>query len=539
VGGPPPPGPAAPAARVLTPPQHAYSLRIARLVAASIVLAATGILSAGLAVARAGAPGDPELLPIGTFTSPMYITAPRGDGERLFVVEQRGTIRVVKDGLPLGTPFLDLSGPVLSGGERGLLSLAFAPDYATSGRFYVFYTAEAPVGQLTIVEYRRSANADVADPATARAVLTIPHPVGNHNGGQLQFGPDGYLYIGTGDGGGGGDPDANAQDLRSLLGKLLRIDPRAADGAPYSIPPDNPFVGRTSARAEIWSYGLRNPWRFSFDRLTGDLAIADVGQTAWEEIDFAPAPERGRGLNFGWACWEGRHAYGPNAARAECSPQPGNHTPPVHEYSHDRGCSITGGYVVRDPGLAALAGRYVYGDYCDGTLWSLVLSSPNAFGDVPAPLSVPALTSFGEDACGRVYALSGAGTVYRLRASGSLSPQTCTAEQPPAPPPVPLPTPVPPAPPPPSPPPPPPSPPSLPTPPAATGPSTICRVPRVIGLRPAAARTRIRRTNCRVGRLRYRAAVRYRGRVLSQSPRPGARRPRGTRVSVTIGRLRR
>ena len=502
---------------------------------ARLLLAALGIavaLGVGNASARTDAAGDPALLSIGTFSSPIYVTAPPGDGERVFVVEQGGLIRLVKNGTTLGTAFLDLTGPVKSGGEQGLLSLAFAPDYAASGLFYVYYTADSPSGELTIAEYRAQ-TPHRADPQSARTLLSFDQPFANHNGGGLAFGPDGYLYIATGDGGGGGDPDENAQDLGELLGKLLRIDPRGAGPVQYTIPPDNPFVDEPAARDEIWAYGLRNPWRFSFDRATGDLVIGDVGQGSWEEIDFsASASGRGRGLNFGWGCWEGRQVYGPNASRPDCDPLPRNHTNPVHEYPHARGCSITGGYVLRDPALPALAGRYVYGDFCDGDLWSVVLSSPDAAGDSPTGLNVPSLASFGEDACGRVYAASRAGTVYRLHAEGSPSPATCTpTAQPPGPPPPPAP-PTPPAPPPPASRPPPP-------PPAAAQPRPICRVPRVIGQRPAPARTRVRRANCRVGRLRYRSAAKLRGRILTQSPRPGARRPRGARVHMTVSRSRR
>ena len=259
-------------------------------------------------------------------------------------------------------------------------------------------------------------------------MLSIPHPVGNHNGGQLQFGPDGYLYIATGDGGGGGDPDRNGQNLNSLLGKLLRIDPRLGpNGESYTIPTDNPFVGQTGARAEIWSYGLRNPWRFSFDRLTGDLTVGDVGQGEWEEVNFVPAGSgAGRRANFGWGCFEGRHVYVPNASRPDCNPLPTNHAQPVWEYSHVRGCSIAGGYVVRDPELTALVGRYLYGDLCDDRVWSTILQVPDAQDDRVTGLEVPSLYSFGEDACGRIYAVSGAGPVYRLHVSGQPDTPTCT-----------------------------------------------------------------------------------------------------------------
>jgi hypothetical protein len=498
-------------------------------------LAGFVVILALLALAHAGsaADGDLELVSIGTFSAPIYVTAPPGDGERVFVVQQGGRIRLVRSGTVLTPDFLDITSLVLSGGERGLFSMAFAPDYATSGRFYVYYTA-VPEGALTIAEYHRSANPDVAETA-GRIVLSIPHPAGNHNGGQLQFGPDGYLYAATGDGGGGGDPDRNGQRLSSLLGKVLRIDPRVGpNGEPYTVPSDNPFVGQAGALREIWAYGLRNPWRFSFDRQSGDLTLADVGQGDWEEIDFVPtASGAGRGANFGWSCWEGRHQYLPNYNEDACAAARAGHTQPVWEYPNEpaRGCSVTGGYVVRDPELSALQGRYVYGDYCDDRLWSVILQVPAGRDNRETGLTVANLTSFGEDACGRVYAVSGAGPVYRLHVSGAPNTATCTppvAPPPPSPPPT--------SPPPPSapgPPPPPPSPPS-----ASHQPVRVvhCRVPSVIGLRAAAARTRIRRSNCRVGKVRYRRSAGARGRVMSQAPRPGARRPRGTRVSLTIGR---
>jgi glucose/arabinose dehydrogenase len=502
------------------------------MVRLAAALAALGIavgVAVSLASARVAAPGDPELLQIGTFSSPTYVTAPPGDGERVFVVQQGGRIRVVRDGTTLPTDFLDITSLVLPGGERGLLSMAFPPDYETSGRFYVYYTARDPTGQLTIAEYRRSADPDVADLGSGRIVLTVPHAdFANHNGGQLQFGPDGYLYVGTGDGGGGGDPFGAGQRLNTLLGKLLRINPLPGPGGePYTIPPDNPFVARTDARPEIWSYGLRNPWRFSFDRQTGDLTIADVGQNAWEEINFVPwSAGAGRGLNFGWGCWEGRHVYTPNSTRPECSPPP-THTQPVHEYSHGRGCSITGGYVVRDPELPALQGRYVYGDVCQAPIWSVVLQQPSATDDRQTGVGLSSLYSFGEDACARVYAASGSGPVHRLIASGSPSRAVCAAPPPASPqPPPPQPPPAPPPPPPPPAGPPPPSP-------ARTA---SCRVPRVIGYRVRAARTRIRRAHCRLGRIGRRRSARRAGRILTQSPRPGARRPHGARVSFVVSR---
>jgi len=469
------------------------------------LLAAVAALALAVAFARGGAaaPGDPELALVGRFASPTYLTTPPGDRDRLFVVEQGGRIQIVGGGATRPTPFLDITSLVSAGGERGLLSLAFPPDYSASGRFYVYYTARNPSGAVTIDEFHISGNADVAEAGSRRSVLSIAHPRTNHNGGQLQFAPDGYLYVGTGDGGGGGDPDRAGQRLDTLLGKLLRIDPRPGPGgASYTVPAGNPFAGRAGARPEIWSYGLRNPWRFSFDRQTGDLTIADVGQNQWEEIDFSPAATGGgRGWNFGWGCWEGRHVYEPNASNPECNPLPANHVQPVWEYPHSRGCSISGGYVVRDQTLPALAGRYVYGDYCDSPLWSARLQTPDAQDDRRLGLSVTSLTLFGEDACGRVYAVSQSGPVYRLQATGAAAG------------PCPVPKPV-------------------------TKPVPRCRVPKVVGLKLVQARARIRRANCRVGRLRYKRSHRARGRVLTQRPRPGARGPKGARVALTLSRGR-
>jgi glucose/arabinose dehydrogenase len=375
------------------------------VVALALTIAACGGRSPQAVIAAPGV----KLTQIGTFNQPTYLISPPGDAHRLFVVEKAGRIRIVKDGRVLGQPFLSLSGKVSSGSEQGLLSMAFAPDYATSGRFYVDYTDLA--GDTHLVEYRRSGNPDVADPGSARQVLFINHPPAqNHNGGLIAFGPDGFLYAGYGDGGASDDVGAghragtgNAQFLGTLLGKLLRIDPRQSGGRPYSVPASNPFVGRRGARPEIYSYGLRNPWRFAFDGR--DLAIADVGQNQEEEIDFSPRGSA-RGADYGWREWEGRlhHAAG-SAPRAKF---------PVVTYRHTNGrCSITGGYVVRDPRLPALRGRYVYGDFCDGALESARLhpgrASPSAMH-----LTVPALSSFGVDQSRRVYALSLNGPVYRL-----------------------------------------------------------------------------------------------------------------------------
>jgi glucose/arabinose dehydrogenase len=337
-----------------------------------------------------------KLTRIGSFDSPVFVTQPRGERRRLFVVEQGGRIRVVRDGRVLEQPFLDISGRVLAGGEQGLLSMAFAPDYAASGRFYVDYTDRD--GDTRVVEYRRGSSPDRANPRSARQVLFQSQPESNHNGGLLLFGPDGLLYVGLGDGGGGDDQHGrigNGQNLGTLLGKILRIDPRPAGGRPYRVPPDNPFVGRRGAKPAIYSWGLRNPWRFSFDRATGDIAIGDVGQGAVEEVSFR---RRGgaRGANFGWRAWEGTRRLDPDLDVA-------NHVPPALEYSHDGGgCSVTGGYVVRDPRLPALRGRYVYGDFCVGRLLTARLRPDGASARGSLGLRVSALSSFGEDDRGRV-----------------------------------------------------------------------------------------------------------------------------------------
>jgi glucose/arabinose dehydrogenase len=350
-----------------------------------------------------------RLVKIGDFASPLYVAAPPGDRRRIFVVEQAGRIEVVRGGKRLAQPFLDIRSKVTAGGEQGLLSMAFAPDYAQSGVFYVYYTERS--GTEAIWEYRR-ATEDRADPASARLVLRMADPEPNHNGGLMIFGSDGLMYVGTGDGGGGDDQHGargNAQSLGSLLGKILRIDPRQSGGRPYTVPDSNPFVGRAGARPEIYAYGLRNPWRFSFDRATGDLTIADVGQDAVEEVDFV-REGRGRGANFGWRPWEGRQ-------RNFDEPAPGAILP-VITHTHSAGfCSITGGYVVRDRGVPALYGRYVYGDFCDTRIRAATLRAGRRTTGKPLALpKVSALSSFGEDAAGRVYATSLNGPVYRLAA---------------------------------------------------------------------------------------------------------------------------
>jgi glucose/arabinose dehydrogenase len=350
---------------------------------------------------------------IGNFDEPVYITGAPGFPNLLFVVEQPGRVIILRDGHRLRHPFLDLGGHVSSGGERGLLSIAFPPDYAKSGRCYVYYTDRA--GNIRVDEVRRRSPVRAAR-ASERLVIRIPHPVNaNHNGGQLQF-LGNLLYFGTGDGGSGGDPPNNAQNKDVLLGKLLRIDPRPSGGRPYSVPPSNPFVGKPG-RDEIYSYGLRNPFRFSFDRVTAPssprLAIADVGQDEFEELDYTTVGAAA-GANFGWDAVEG---FAPYEGSNSGTPDPGGTTKPIFAYNHSRGggsCSIIGGYVVGDRSLPALYKRYVYADLCEGQLRSLIPHLRRASGERKLGIGVESPSSFGEDDRGHVYVVSLSGPVYRL-----------------------------------------------------------------------------------------------------------------------------
>jgi glucose/arabinose dehydrogenase len=353
-----------------------------------------------------------NLAPIVTsgLTQPLYLTH-AGDS-RLFIVERAGVIRIYQGGSLLSQPFLDINSLVLDiGFEEGLLGLAFPPTFSPShAQFYVYYVNNA--GDLVLARYNvSSGNPNIADPASAEIVLTIPHPgQANHNGGQLAFGPqDGYLYIGPGDGGvkSSSDPGKNAQDPAVLAGKILRIDVETGDPLTYTIPPTNPYRQTSGVRPEIWALGLRNPFRFSFDRTSGDLFIADVGQSAIEEIDYEPSNDPG-GRNYGWDCYEGSNSYDP----VGCGPV-GNYTFPVWEYSHALGCSVTGGYVYRGQLFPAMTGIYFYGDFCSGRIWGLSFDGTD-WQNTEYLDSTLSITSFGEDVNGEVYVVDFSGAVYRL-----------------------------------------------------------------------------------------------------------------------------
>ncbi|MBA3865927.1 MAG: PQQ-dependent sugar dehydrogenase [Solirubrobacterales bacterium] len=373
-----------------------------------------------LALALCAAPAQATtLLPVGTFQEPIYVTSDPSDANRLFVVERTGKIQLLSGGVT--TLFADLGSKVECGtsckGERGLLSIALAPDFDISGRLYVDYANDKD-GSIHVAELRAVGSS--AAISTLRDLLVIEHPVdNNHNGGQLQFGPEGLLYVSTGDGGGAGDVHHNAQDLTKPLGKILRIDPNPSGLLPYTVPVGNPFAGTAGDYAPIWSYGLRNPFRFSFDKLTGDMLIGDVGEAKSEEVDFAAAPGLGAGADYGWNCREGL-IEGPATDPQCATPPTAGFVNPVYVYPHADpgggaafGCAIIGGYVVRDQSLGGLYGRYLYADHCGGGLRSLELSNPFA-SDRSEGLAVDELDSFGEDSCGRLYVISGAGVVSRL-----------------------------------------------------------------------------------------------------------------------------
>jgi len=345
----------------------------------------------------------------GGFTQPVHVTH-AGDGSgRLFVVEKQGVIRIIRNGAVLGTPFLDISNIVKSVGfEQGLFSVAFPPGFSANRRFYVDYTAvQGVVGDTVVARYRVGADPDIADPATAEQLLTVAQPFENHNGGQLAFGPDGFLYIGKGDGGGGGDPFNNAQSPGTLLGKMLRIDVESQLGS-YTIPPNNPFVNTPGFLPEIWAVGLRNPWRFSFDRETGDLYIADVGESSFEEVNVQPRLSTG-GENYGWNIMEGLHCF----LAADCT-QAGL-VLPVWEYSHGAGeCSVTGGFVYRGQKFPPLRGVYIYGDLCSGRIWGLRKEGAVWTNRLLLD-TLLTISTFGEDEEGNLYVADiAAGDIYEI-----------------------------------------------------------------------------------------------------------------------------
>ncbi|QXQ94938.1 sorbosone dehydrogenase family protein [Streptomyces sp. WY228] len=359
------------------------------------------VTSLALATASADEPAAPvqpvnaSLTEVAKAQGPSAGTA--GPDDTLWIAERAGTVRVL-DGSGLGAPVLDISDETTTDGERGLLGVAFDKTFA---HFYISFTDLE--GTSTIDEF--AVEDGQLQPDTRRTVLTQTQPYANHNGGDIKFGPDGYLYIAFGDGGSGGDPHGNGQKLDTLLGKLLRIDP--SGGEPYAIPADNPFVADANAKDEIWSYGLRNPWRFSFDAGTGDLLIGDVGQSDWEEIDWAPADSPG-GENYGWSSMEGTHPF-------RGGTEPANHVPPVHEYDRTGlGCSVTGGFVYRGQALPDLQGSYVFSDYCDGTLRTLQMADGEVTGVGDLGVSAGEVISFAEGGDGELYVLGSNGTVSRV-----------------------------------------------------------------------------------------------------------------------------
>jgi glucose/arabinose dehydrogenase len=377
-------------------------------------LAACGSGQAARSPSTAGASSTQRangvrLVKVASFEQPVDVTGAPSDASRVFVVQRAGQVALLLNGHAQTRPFLDIANSVYTqgGDEEGLLGLAFPANYARSGRFYVDYTVQG--GDIEIVQYRRSASSsNLADAASARLVLRIPHhEFPNHNGGQMAFGPEGDLYIGVGDGGSEGDPHDNGQNTDSLLGKILRISP-SADGG-YTIPSGNPFAGRAGKRPEVWAYGLRNPWRFSFNRATGDMIVGDVGQDEQEEIDFIPA-HTGAGANYGWSVWEGTRRNKPGSAPRAVFP--------MLTVAHSDGyCAIIAGYVVRDRSLPALYGRYLFGDFCHQQIESVRLRRGHASGLRATGLNVSATSSLGQDASGHIYITSLDGPVYRLAPS--------------------------------------------------------------------------------------------------------------------------
>lgn len=355
--------------------------------------------------------GDYTLIPVATgLERPLYVLEVNDETGRLFILEQPGRVRIVENGTLLDEPFMDITDRTgVTANERGLLGMAFHPSFVQNGTFYLNYT-DVDTGNTKIARYQVSADPNRADVSSEAILLEIEQPYGNHNGGMIAFGPDGYLYIGMGDGGSAGDPENHGQNPDTLLGAMLRIDVDSNDG--YGIPSDNPFVDGDAGRPEIWAIGLRNPWRFSFDRTTGDMYIGDVGQNAYEEINFQPASSTG-GENYGWNIYEGNHEYRGDGT--------GDFIFPIAEYGRDEGCSVTGGYVYRGEALPDLKGTYLYGDYCTGTIWWLQPEQTMVIGAIPESWNGGVfletdirLTSFGEDLTGELYVVDHRGGVYQL-----------------------------------------------------------------------------------------------------------------------------
>jgi glucose/arabinose dehydrogenase len=384
---------------------HSLAARI--LLIAAFALLATGPISIPVSAQKSSF--DPSAYTLKTETVVDGLDAPldlvdANDGTgRMFIVEKGGRVLILKDGQVQPEPFLDISDQVSSSSEQGLLSIALHPDFKTNGTFFIDYTDVDGNSQIERWTVSKD-NPDVADPSSARTILAVDQPYANHNGGLLMFGPDGYLHIGFGDGGSQGDPSGNGQNLGVLLAKILRIDVDHTEAdLPYAIPKDNPFVGQKGARGEIWAYGLRNPWRFSFDRETDDLYLADVGGGQYEEVDFAPAGKGG--LNFGWVTMEGPECY----QGADCD-QTGL-TMPFFSYTHDFGCSITGGYVYRGKAIKNLVGGYLAADYCSGLVWAV---NPET-GEATEPMQSDAsVSSFAEDAAGELYLIDLNGAIYKI-----------------------------------------------------------------------------------------------------------------------------
>ena len=402
---------------------HVHRLRRPRLVGALAALLLLVTTVAGTGQAAQDAPDDAAFVPedfrVGLepvasgLAGPLHATS-AGDGSgRIFIVEKAGTVRILQDGQVLETPFLDITDRVGSdGSEQGLLSVAFPPDFAESGLFYVDYTDAA--GDSMVARFSVTEDPNVADAASEATILRQEQPFPNHNGGLLLFGPDGYLYVGFGDGGSQGDPNGNGQSLETWLGKILRIDVDAANAPadqPYAIPDDNPYVDDANALPEIWAYGLRNPWRFSFDRENGDFYVADVGGTQIEEVNHRPADDLG-GENYGWDIREGTSCH----EQDPCDVEGG--VDPVTEYTHDFGCSVTGGYVYRGSAFPDLQGVYIFADYCSGLIWGMGRDADGAWVRSEPIETGFALASFGEDEAGELYVTDfGDGVLYRVVAN--------------------------------------------------------------------------------------------------------------------------